>query len=145
MSDQKPIQSTEDLVNAIDDLIENAMMESLEEANAFLIEQGLDPDKIGKEFEQLAQQALSESPLHWKKRARAEIEQKREQLNKRLKISSLSRDEMLKAIRDLQRTLGGASPAIAYYRNFEEVSDEDLAGILTELEFLADAQGDNSE
>lgn len=121
------------------------MMESLEEANAFLIEQGLDPDKIGKEFEQLAQQALSESPLHWKKRARAEIEQKREQLNKRLKISSLSRDEMLKAIRDLQRTLGGASPAIAYYRNFEEVSDEDLAGILTELEFLADAQGDNSE
>ncbi|HML23356.1 MAG TPA: hypothetical protein PKD09_17000 [Aggregatilinea sp.] len=145
MNDRKPIENTEDLVNAVDDLIENTLTESLEEADAFLIERGLDPDEIGRRFEQLAQQALSASPLHWKNRARAEIDRKRDQLNRRQRSNSLSRDDMLNAIRNLQRALARQAPARAYYRNLEEVTDEDLAGILAELEFLANDQEDNAE
>ena len=52
--------NAETLVNLVDDAIEEALMASVEEADEYLREQGLDPQVVGKRMEDAAKQAIAQ-------------------------------------------------------------------------------------
>ncbi len=64
-------------------------------------------------------------------------QQRKEALRERLQMvqkSNLSRDELILRIQGKRELLGSAAPA--FFRSFLDVTDEDLASHLADLEFL---------
>jgi hypothetical protein len=144
MNKKKRIESSEDLVNAVEELFDQTLMDVPEEANTVLKEAGYDPDAVGKKMEAIARRAMSNSPLNWRNRARQELEKERSRLGGVSPLPPRSRTEMLAAIEKLRSRLGGRKLASVFFRNFEQATDDDLAGILEELEFLANQTDDEA-
>lgn len=142
MNNKKSIENSEDLVNALEELFDHVLMETPEETDVILKEAGYDPDLVGKKMENIARKAMTDSPLNWRTRARQEIEKERSRLTGVRPSPRLSRAEMIAAIEKLRLNLGGKKLAGAFYRNFEQATDDDLASTLEELELLASQNDD---
>lgn len=117
------------LVAAFEELEPETKEEEDEELRAF----GLDPDQVGERLEKVAERALRKSPYNWRNRS-GEIEEAKRR-RESVDIADLSRDDMLQTLRDNPR-MG------AHFRDFEELTDEDLRSLLADQKFLEDEDDD---
>ncbi len=150
MSERNPLKTDEELARALDELFDEIPPpKTPEEVDAVLREAGFDPHEVATRMEALAERALANSPLNWRNRDQ-EMEEARTQLGRPSSIPRRTRSEILTAIQQILTQLGGEQRELvtAHFRNLEQATDEDLASLLAELEFLADQQGkqiDDSE
>lgn len=141
MSKRRPPETyeDEDLVRVFADLFDEIEPQTPEDVDTVLREAGYDPDKIGARIQTLAEQALANSPLNWRKRAPEELAQARAQLDDFVSTTPRSRSEIIAALRQIIAQLGAKKSklAAAYFRNLEQATDDDLASLLVELEYLS--------
>ena len=143
MKGRRSIETSEDLVRAFADLFDEIEPETPEEIDAVLCEAGYDPDEIGARMKAVAERALVDSPLNWRNRAQRELEAERARIAAAVKTSLLNRADIIHAIEQLVAQFGGQ---MAYaHRNLDSETDEDLASLLSELEYLASRQHGRSE
>lgn len=138
MPNRKPPATDQDLIRAITDSFNEVEPDSPEEVDAILQEAGFDPDKVGSEIKAVAERALKESPLNWRERAQ-EMEDAKVRLTAFTLAIPTSRSDIINAIKELVAKLGSGKSelAMAQYRNFENASDEDLASLLRQLQYLS--------
>lgn len=135
MKKRNLIQTSEDLVLAFASLFDELEPQTPEEVVSTLHNAGLDPDEVGARMESTAKQALAESSLNWRNRAQRELEVERERAAKLGAPESRSRVEIIDAIK---RLVAQSGTQMAYaHRNLESETDEDLASLLVDLEYLA--------
>lgn len=130
---KKPIETSEDLINAIDDSIEKTLLDNLEEAQAYLTELGIDPVSLGKRLAERIKTLSDESSLNWRNQTE-QIEEERNALGKLTDTLRGSADE-LKA--QLKVMLGTSQQLALHHRNLnlEEMTASDLVQLLGELQF----------
>jgi hypothetical protein len=138
MSDRRSPETYEELFRAFTDLFNETEPEDPEEVNALLREAGYDPDEVAARMQAIAEQALASSPLNWRNRARQQLSEAAAQFENFVPTPRGSRSEIMAAIKQIIAQLGGpqSQPVAAHFRNFEEASDEDLASLLSDLEYL---------
>lgn len=137
MNKRQPPATEEELVHAFADLFNEVEPETPEEIDAVLREGGHDPDTIAARMKSIAERALARSPLNWRNRAQREVEAERSELDKVTPIVRRGRGEMITDIQQLLSRLQAHQLAPAHaYRNFDQATDEDLASLLAELEYL---------
>lgn len=137
MNKRQPPATEEELVHAFADLFNEVEPETPEEIDAVLREGGHDPDTIAARMKSIAERALARSPLNWRNRAQREVEAERSKLDKVTPIVRRGRGEMITDIQQLLSRLQAHQLAPAHaYRNFDQATDEDLASLLAELEYL---------
>lgn len=141
MPNRKPPVTDDELIKAVADAFDQIEPETPSEIDAVLREAGHDPERVATEFKALAEQELEQSPLNWRKRARAEMEKEKTRLEgfEPSTLVPVRRADLIAAIQKLMSQLGSNtdSVALAHFRNFDQATDEDLASMLTELEYLA--------
>jgi hypothetical protein len=107
----------------------------LEDVDQILRSAGYDPEQTGQEMQAVANQAMSTSPHNWRVRAYRDRERAREEyLQFRCEKTKRTRADLLGEIQSLiaKNNLQVASA----YRNLDAQTDEDLEGILLQLEYL---------
>lgn len=137
MSEQKPNRSGRELLNALNHLFSEVDPETPEENEAAIKAVGYDPGSFARRMQSIAKQAMQDSPLNWRNKARAELEEGR----KRLEVNSVSpaggRESLLSRIQTLLAQIPGKSSlAYAHHRNLDKASEEDLLSLVEELEHL---------
>jgi hypothetical protein len=139
-------RTEEELLHAFADLFDEVMEEDPEEIDAALEELGYDPTEIGKKMKAVAEQALAESPLNWRNRARQAMEREKRRLTSFGTQLDRTRAQVLEVVSNLlaQAEHVHGTQAVAHFRNFNEMTDEDLADLAEELEYLLSEQ-DQSE
>jgi DNA-directed RNA polymerase subunit F len=141
MTKSGPPKTSEDLVRAVADLFDEVEPETQEEIDAVLREAGHDPDEVAARMKVVAERALASSPFNWRNRAQRELADERARYERLASVLPRSRADILSAIQALLAQLGGRTQqAYAHFRNFESATDEDLARLLSELEYLASQQ-----
>jgi hypothetical protein len=138
MSKRNSIQTSEELVLAFADLFDELEPETPEEVASVLRDTGHAPDEVGARMKAVAEQALAKSPLNWRIRAQRELQAEREHLAGLAAPALRNRAEIIAAIKRLVAQ-SGAQMAYAH-RNLESETDEDLASLLADLEYLASQQ-----
>jgi hypothetical protein len=137
MNKQQPPATEEELVHAYADLFNEVEPETPEEIDAVLREGGHDPDSIAARMKSIAERALARSPLNWRNRAQQELEAEKRKLDSVTPIVRRRRGEMITAIQQLLSRLHAHQLAPTHaYRNFDQATDDDLASLLAELEYL---------
>ncbi len=137
MNKRQPPVTEEELVHAFADLFDEVEPETPEEIDAVLRDGGHDPDTIAARMKSIAERALARSPLNWRNRAQQELEAERSKLDRVTPIPRRGRGEIIAAIQQLLSRLQARQLAPAHaYRNFDQATDEDLASLLAELEYL---------
>ena len=141
MSKRKPLETEEELEEALDKLFDEIPPpETPEEVDETLREAGYDPEAIAAQMKAFAEQALANSPLNWRNRAPQEIEAGRSRLAEFLSNTPKNRDDLVQAIRQQLSQLGGQAAYAHRNLELETASDEDLAGWLADLQYLASQQ-----
>ncbi|HOU12773.1 MAG TPA: hypothetical protein PKZ84_06625 [Anaerolineae bacterium] len=136
-------QTDEDLVQAFANLFDAIEPETPSEIDAVLLEAGYNPDNVAARIQAFAEKALAESPLNWRNQAEVELQAANTRIERFKASVSIprTREGIIEAIKRLTNQLKPqARFAQAYFRNFESVSDQDLIGLLTELQYLAAEQ-----
>lgn len=134
-------ETDQDLINSIAELLgHDDPDESPEMVDDELRAVGLDPEVIGAKIAAIAEEADRRSPLNWRQRAGEQRAAAERRLARRSVIADTrSRDDIVREINAVvarSPRLQGAPTAQAHFRNFETATDEDLADLLVELEFL---------
>lgn len=131
-------KSEEDVLRAFADLFDETLEEDPDDIDNALRQFGYDPAAIGKAMKAAAEQALQKSPLDWRNRAREDIERERAQIDSFTAPLAAGREKLLTWISDLleQVKQQHGQQAVAHFRNLEEVTDEDLADLAAELQYL---------
>ena len=143
MNAQRNIETNEDMMRALFEFFQEDDPETLEAANAALREAGYDPDAIGARMHTAAERTLAESPFNWRNRAPRELEDERTRMRQSSAAVPGNRAAMIGAIEKLAAQLGRQ---LTYaYRNLDSVTDEDLADLLADLEYLASRQHTEQE
>ena len=144
MSEHKPLGTEEELANAVDELFEAIPPpETDEEVDTFLRECGYKPVELLSRLRQVVDDAAANSPLNWRNRALKEMEGARARRD-RIVVDQNNRDEIIAAIERLYTKLTESRRQLvpaAHFRNRENASDEDLADLLGDLEYLATEEG----
>lgn len=143
MKKRNPPETEKELAAAFDDLFDEIPQpETQEEIEATLRSAGYNPSAVGARMEAIAMEALANSPLNWRNRASQEMAEARAQFSNFSSTLRESRSEITTRIQKLLALVGGEKQMVgAYYRNLDTTSDNDLASLLAELEFLASQRG----
>lgn len=138
-------ETDQDVLDALAALLEHEDPDdSLEDVYEDLRAAGLDPEAVGSRIADVAADAYRQSPYNWRQRARSERAEALRQLGSRT-ATSRRRAELLARINAIvERSQMAQTRVQAHFRNFESASDQDLADLLAELEFLADQDEDGS-
>ncbi len=137
MKKRRPPATEEELVHAFADLFDEVGPETPEEIDAVLREVGRDPDTIAAQMKAVAERALARSPLDWRNRAQQELEAERHRLESVTPTLGRGRGEIITAIQRLLSQLQARQLAPAHaHRHFDQATDEDLASLLVEIEYL---------
>ena len=142
MAKRKPLETSEELVSAFADLFDAVEFETPEEIDAVLLEAGYDPNEIAARMRAVAVQTIAESPLNWRNQTDALEEE-------RIRLASLpsallpSREDLIAGIESILARLPTVRrrTVMAYHRNLDEATNEDLASLLAELQYLEARQG----
>jgi len=151
MKKRKPIETEAQLLAVLERFLTNVSeSEPIEAVDEELREYGYDPNVLGSQIEALAKHALANSQLNWRKQARHEIDAAKTDLDRfehTVTDRHLDRPSLINTIQQLLRQLGSRDGQLvpALFRNFDTASDQDLHGLLRELEFLAANQEDPKE
>lgn len=146
MDKQKKPESYEDLVDALANLFDEVGPETLEEVDAILAEAGYDPAEVAERMNAIARHAKLDSPLNWRNRALKGIRDERVRLESLERPTVKGRIEIIAAIQELIRRIRGEQYKLvgAHFRNLERASDNDLASLLSQLEYLANQEKDGA-
>ncbi len=144
MKERKPPRTDEELIQILADLFDEVEPEGPEEIDEALREFGYDPEALATRMRQVAEQAMKKSPLNWRNQA-AMLETERARLAVHAPKIRANREDMLASIGQLFARLDESQAQAVAYRNLENASDEDLASLLAELEYLVASQGRRSE
>ena len=134
MPKRKPPETDAELLAAFADLFDEIEMESDEDADEVLRAAGYDLDALDKEIRAIVDETVAASPLNWRNK-QAEIAQAKDRFN-RMQKRLLSRSEMETTAKSLIAKIPQSERPAIHFRNFEEMTDEDLASWLIELNFL---------
>lgn len=136
---KKPPETYRAFLDRLEDLFDQSPPESIKDAQDELIDAGLDPDVIGERIKAIAGRSIDRVRASLWAEAAA---QRRSALANIARFKTHipdSRTGVEAAIRDILQQSPALKdlPAIsAHFRNFAEATDEDLKGLLLELEFL---------
>jgi hypothetical protein len=146
MDKRKGPESYEDLVKALADLFDEIGPVAPEEVDRVLIEAGYDPSTVATRMNAIAHQAMQDSPLSWRNRALKAIREEQSRLEKLERPVLKDRIEVVDAINELIRRIGGEQYKLvgARFRNLEDATDNDLVSLLSQLEYLASQQVDGA-
>jgi hypothetical protein len=145
MKKGRKLETSKDLVRALARFfaVGTDEPETPDEVNAGLRELGYDPDEVGARMKAAAERALASSSLNWRSRAQRELEDERARIADSVKITSGTRADIIEAIKRLAMQSGDQ---MAYaYRNLKSMTDDDLVGLLSDLEYLASKRGGQGE
>jgi hypothetical protein len=140
-------ENEEELVVAFDELFDEIPIpETEEEIDDYLRAVGYDPDEVAAHYQTLVQEALAASPLNWRNQ-RERLEQEQARLESTAATAPSNRVEILSAIEHLLSLVGGTQPVAAHFRSLdlEQVSDNDLAELLADLQYLVEQQSRNTD
>jgi len=139
MKKRKAPDSYAELVNVISKFLYGDIPEAPEDIDEALREVGFDPAEFSSRMGSVAEKALSDSPLNWRVSAPKEIELATEKLKGVSLTSGLDRSEIIEEIKKIIDLLGGEQQmqAFAHHRNLESATDDDLASLLEDLQFLS--------
>ena len=141
MSIRKPPESEQDILNAFADLFDEIQPETSEEIDTILIEAGFEPEQVAANMQALAEKALGESPLNWRKQASRKRQQAEQGLRELESTIPTNRTDILTAFKDFaKRRPEQYRLAMLQFRNLEEASDKDLQTLLAELIYLESRQ-----
>ena len=140
MNDIKPPGSSSELLDCLTDFLAESSELTNEEIKEDLRAKGVDPEKVVQRVKNLVESKLEERRLAWLKRARTERLAVLEKL-KSVKSSTFSGtlEELKgKAIAILSGQFGqeASMHAQVYFRNPEDVTENDLRSLLDDLEAL---------
>ena len=133
---RKKLETEEELLDTFIALLSEAVPDTEEEVDAFLVERGYNLEELGTRAERVSKPALEASPLNRRNRARQGINAARKKMLESIRHKLTDREDIIAAIQALQMRPG---PAIrAHFRNidFDDHSVADLQSILEEFEFL---------
>ncbi len=120
MSEKKPVETSEDLVRALNELFNQVMIDVPEEVDDILREAGYDPDQLGKEMADFARRVSAKSPLDWRNK-HEDVEQAKTKLRASLPQRQMTRSQKEARLQELlveQEDLG----MVVAFRNFNELS-----------------------
>ena len=126
-----------DIANAFESLFDETLVpRSKEEAEEIISKVGIDPEKWNNAMYAMVQSQIRESPFNWRNVKKEEITKRIRKLESIPKQLDKTKEELQEMIQDRLNQLD-LSPrqAPAAYRNREELTKEDLASLLQELEF----------
>jgi len=141
---RKVPETSSELVALITKAFEASPPEGLEDAEEELRAAGLDPDAVGTEIAAFAKAAYAASPLNWRVSAAQQRKAALERLGGRhvVRRPRVELEAQINAI--LAQGGRAAAQARAYFhKNEGRASDEDLASLLSQLEFLEEESGEN--
>ena len=146
MGETRPPETSKDLVEAFASLFDEVEPETPEEIDAVLREAGHDPREVATRMKAIAEKAIADSPLNWRERAKKDLPVALARLRQLSSTVTRERSEIVKAIQELIAQLGAeGQPAYAHFRNLDTVSDEDLASLLADIEYLSSQQNNLKE
>jgi hypothetical protein len=94
----------------------------------------------------IAARAIENSPFNWRNRAQRELATEKNRLETRTSSTPRHRAGIIDAIKQLLTGLSGQQFELAaHFRNFDQATDEDLASLLADLEYLVSQQREPSE
>lgn len=139
-----PPETEEEVFNAFLELFDLIAPEIEIEVDDILRENGYDPVQLAAQAESVFNEALKNSPLDWRNRARQEIDTKKAMMAQSQSKPKGTRSEIIAAIQAIQQKRGLA--VSAHFRNLdlEKISDTDLNEILADLEYLESEDGATS-
>lgn len=142
MNNRRQPQTYEELVAALEELFDNTPApETKEEIETVLVESGYDPESVAQEMRAVAAKAFEQSPFNWRNRARGEMEDAATRFSNAASVlAEQGREQIIAQIRALSMSSGGQPTVSTHYRNLDEKSDEDLRGLLEELQFLSEIE-----
>lgn len=141
MSERRPPTTEDELIHAFTDLFNAVEPETPEEIHTTLRDAGYDPDSVAARMQAIAARAIENSPLNWRNRAQRELEAEKTRLETITSPQPRNRAGIIDAIKQLLIGLSGQQFELAaHFRNFDQATDEDLASLLAELEYLAAQQ-----
>lgn len=126
-----------DIVNAFESLFDEVLVpQSIEEAEEIIRQAGVDPEEWKNEMYAMVQGMLRESPLNWRNVKKEELTKKIKELENIPKRLDKTKEELQELIQNRLDDLNlSLQQAPAAYRNREELTKEDLASLLQELEY----------
>lgn len=136
-------ETDQDVLDAVAALLEHDdPEESIEAVDEDLHALGLDPSTVGTRMAAVASEAYRQSPYNWRQRARAERTAALGRIVSPAGTAS-SRTELLARINSIiEQSTEARTRVQAHFRNFETATEQDLADLLAELEFLVDQEED---
>lgn len=132
---RKAPETSAELLDALAEAFDAVPLEAVEEAKEELRTLGLDPRAVAAELATVARQALAMSPLHWKASAG---EERRAALGKlqAVKRRYMTREAMERRLVSILASHSQAEARAAFHKLEGKASDDDLASLLAQLEFL---------
>ena len=141
MSERRPPATEDELIHAFISLFNAVEPETPEEIQTTLRDAGYDPDSVAARMQTIAARALENSPLNWRNRAQRELEAEKTQIETITSSQPSNRAGIIDAIKQLLAGLSGQQLGLAaHFRNFDHATDEDLASLLADLEYLVAQQ-----
>lgn len=144
MSKNNDVNSDRDIANKFDALFEAIPeLETDEEANQFLIENGYNPDDLRKKGERIVKSLMEDN---WRFVSEEMLESETSKILSRTIQVDLPRETLMKKIQEITQALTekGVSSALATgfaHRNLDKESNKDLASLLRQVQHIADEAG----
>jgi len=120
--------------------------ETAEEAQEILAKAGIDTSELKQKGREILRNILIEFDDDWRNITDESVKAEASKVLERKIFSSLSRDELLRRIKEVSKLLSTTAmreeaPAGVLHRNLGKVKDQDLASLLRQLEHLATEAG----
>lgn len=125
------------IAEAFESLFDEILIpETKKEADEIMSEAGIDANKWNDEMYTMIQKLLRESPLNWRNVTNVDISNIVKELESIPKHINKTRKELWDLIEKILDELYSSMHKVPVaYRNLEEVTEEDLASLLQELEY----------
>jgi hypothetical protein len=140
MEKNRPQKTDEEIVREFDRLFDEVPEpDTNEEIKEILVDAGYDPKTLKIKGVEFVNNLIANN---WRFITSDEIDEAAKRINEIPFRDSWNRSQLLKAIQIASEALalGGTEPVLAF-RNLEKLTDIDLASVLQELEYKADAKG----
>lgn len=146
---KKVPKTSEELMGAIDELLDAVPPLEISECDSELEACGFDPVLVGARLERAARDAMSTSTLNWRVRARAERAAALQRFESTARTFVVATQDVGARIKELLAQVASMPEAPALRAHFHKLagkaSDDELGTLLTELEFLHSQLKDKKE
>lgn len=126
-----------DIVESFENFLDEALTpDSQDEAEKIIQEAGIDPARWNHDVYTMVQNLLRESPLNWRNVREEEITREVKELERIPRRLSKSKQKLIEMIEACLAEIYPSKKRVpAAYRNFKEITREDMASLLQELEY----------